>query len=348
MNLFWETRNLTQAREDHLTCFIAAALEADVSFRHAYESRVLGSLAGDSTPQIREVRIQVVFDEQRSRPDMMLMLKDGRQVVCEHKLDSPETLQLGSDDEVVTQLERYLNLPGVDAVTYFRPLLSPPSDAVLSHAHYLHPASAPHFLWRDLYEPLESGQHDVTRWLREGFEKLGFTPPHPHIGELWPDDQEDVKINQANFGKLWDVTRSHLEGIYSITTGRRCELYLVPQREGPIIRAYVSPLAQGGSILRIRVEPNAAEFSAVRDRLDFTASSLPAPPDIVSGSLPNRHPYIDLITPLRTVLGKSNDALQCQIRLSAQVVPALTSIFTDARSDQWKANTPLSAPEGRQ
>lgn len=35
MNLFWETRKLTQAREDHLTCFVAAALETDPAFRRA-------------------------------------------------------------------------------------------------------------------------------------------------------------------------------------------------------------------------------------------------------------------------------------------------------------------------
>ena len=39
--LYW----LTQAREDHLTCVLAAALEVDASFRAAYESRVLGLLA---------------------------------------------------------------------------------------------------------------------------------------------------------------------------------------------------------------------------------------------------------------------------------------------------------------
>jgi hypothetical protein len=37
MNLFWETRRLTKDhREDHLTCFLAAALEADDAFRHRY------------------------------------------------------------------------------------------------------------------------------------------------------------------------------------------------------------------------------------------------------------------------------------------------------------------------
>jgi hypothetical protein len=52
MNLFWETRRLTQAREDHLTCFIAAALEVDTAFRTAYESLVLRPLAiAGVTPQ---------------------------------------------------------------------------------------------------------------------------------------------------------------------------------------------------------------------------------------------------------------------------------------------------------
>ncbi len=61
MNLFWETTPLTQAREDHLTCFIAAALEADDLFRTAYESFVLSELDGDGVPQIASVQTQVSF-----------------------------------------------------------------------------------------------------------------------------------------------------------------------------------------------------------------------------------------------------------------------------------------------
>ena len=147
MNLFWETRQLTQAREDHLTCFLAAALEADAAFRTAYESSVLARLATRGViPQIASVQTQIPFPEQRCRPDMMLVLADGRHVLCEHKIDAPEGLQPAPEGDPVMQLERYLELPGVHAVAYFRPALSAPAQGVLSHERYLRPDTAPHFL----------------------------------------------------------------------------------------------------------------------------------------------------------------------------------------------------------
>ena len=45
-NLFSNTRKLTRKPEDHLTYFIAAALEADEDFRAAYGACVLAPLAG--------------------------------------------------------------------------------------------------------------------------------------------------------------------------------------------------------------------------------------------------------------------------------------------------------------
>jgi hypothetical protein len=78
MNLFWDTRQLTQAQEDHLTCFLAACLEVDDAFRGAYEAQVLAPLAADGkTPQITSVETQPAFGEQHSRPDMMLVLHDA-------------------------------------------------------------------------------------------------------------------------------------------------------------------------------------------------------------------------------------------------------------------------------
>ena len=45
MNLFLDTRALTQAREAHRTCFVAAALKTDDEFRAAYEELALAPLA---------------------------------------------------------------------------------------------------------------------------------------------------------------------------------------------------------------------------------------------------------------------------------------------------------------
>lgn len=251
MNLFWETRRLTQAREDHLTCFVAAALETDPRFRTAYEDCVLGPLAsGQTRPAIVGVKTQVFFEGYHSRPDMLLELRDGRRVICEHKLDAAETVHVSDNDGDLRQLERYLRLPEIAAVAYFRSLLKPPCGEVLRNSRYLRPRAAPHFLWRDLYQPLLAGEHPICTWLRDGFERLGFTPPLPHIGSLWPDEDEHVKENQRNFAKLWHGVRSHLSGDWKIGTGSRCELYLQPLETSsvspipPVGLIYVSPLGK--------------------------------------------------------------------------------------------------------
>jgi len=329
-DLFRETRKLTTAWEDHLTCFVAAALEVDPDFRGGYESRVLASLEKQgSLPRISAVRTQVDFPEELCRPDMVLDLQDGRTIVCEHKLDAPETRQVTEDGETLRQLERYLELRGVEGVAYFRPSLEPPSDRVLNHARYLSPSDAPHFLWRDLYEPLEKGRHDVAVWLRRGFERLGFTPPLPHVGELWPDDREEVRDNQRNFAKLWRLTRSHLSKSYRITTGRRCELYLEPRRSRLIRSAYVSPLAQGGSLLRARFVLREADRPDVCNRLESAASLLPVIPEMDEGLRTDGTPYIDLLVSLRMVLEANEDAEEHESRLYEQVVPVLEAVLDD-------------------
>lgn len=67
MNLIWDTRPLTQAREDRLTCFGAARLKADDAFRAVHEAKVLASLTIDGkTPTIATIATQATFAEQQS------------------------------------------------------------------------------------------------------------------------------------------------------------------------------------------------------------------------------------------------------------------------------------------
>jgi hypothetical protein len=146
------------------------------------------------------------------------------------------------------QIERYLELPDIAVVVYLRPALANLTERVLSHEGYLHPTTAPHFLWRDLYEALTHGERQLSTWLQDGFQRLGFTPPVPHVGELWPEVDQRVKDNQSNFGKLWHKTRAQMSVRWKVSTGRRCELYLTPKGPALVSRVYVSPLAQGGSL----------------------------------------------------------------------------------------------------
>jgi hypothetical protein len=332
MNLFWETRRLTQEREDHLTSFWAAALETDALFRKSYETHVLQPLAaGSPPPRITGVEIQVSFPDHRCQPDMVLELEDGRRVVCEHKLDAGETAQVKEDGETALQLERYLQLPGTAAVIYVRSALKPPSDAVLNHPRYLAPPAGPHFLWRDLYQPLLAGDQLITAWLRDGFERLGFTPPLPHIGELWPDQDDAIKENQRNFAKLWDSVRSQLSRNWRVGTGSRCELYLDPIGPSRVGQVYVSPLAQQGTLLRIRLSKLEVDVEVVRRALERVAvTQLPVKAEVVATQTRAGAPCVDLLSSLRLVLGESARVEEQEARLFAQVIPVVEALHGDA------------------
>ena len=57
---------------------MAGALETDAEFRSAYEDLVLTPPASDGVvPRIAGVEVQALFTDQRSCPDMLLMLEDG-------------------------------------------------------------------------------------------------------------------------------------------------------------------------------------------------------------------------------------------------------------------------------
>lgn len=279
---------------------------------------------------IVSIETQVSFAEHRSQPDLLLRLADGRCVACEHKLDAAETSQKSNDGAALLQLERYLNLPGVDAVAYFRTSLKPPADEVLKHPRYLRPADAPHYLWRDLYEPLGVGDHPICSWLLDGFERLGFTPPHPHVGALRPHEDPQVQENQRNFGKLWHNTRSHLAEHWKITTGSRCELYLEPKAPAAAQLVYISPLAQGGTLLRVRVSKIRESYEALRSRLERIAAALPVQPEVVNAKAGDGTPCVDLLASLRLVLGDENDTARQESRLFAQVVPVIEAVRRDS------------------
>jgi hypothetical protein len=328
VNLFWDTRRLTQAREDHLTCFLAAALEVDDPFRSAYESEVFAPLAtGGIVPRIVDIQTQVAFAEHHSRPDMMLVLDDGRRVACEHKIDAAETRYVTTDGITEKQLEKYLTrLNDISAVVYFRPALTTLRDVVCGHPRYLHPVHAPHFLWRDLYRPLTAGTSELSGWLRQGFEKLGFTPPLPHIGELWPDTDAQVRQNESNFAKLWDSTIAHVSALWKVGRGSRCELYLRPKNPGPVSRVQITPGAQAGTLLRIRAEMDDSMIDDLTRRWHAASTQLPVLMELVPGRLPNRRAIIDLLASLNLVVGNDADPQKQEARLKAQVAPVVDEV----------------------
>ncbi len=252
MNLFWSTRALTSAREDHLTEFFAAALEHSQTFRAAYSEFVLGAHArteGWNAPVIKTVRTQVCFETTTCCPDMILELEDGKRIACEHKLDAGETM--GPEQDPYGQLERYLNLP-VDGLLYVRSMWKTPNQHCLEHPKYIRPEWREHFLWRDFYPLLKPGDHILVDWLREGFERLGFTPPHPSIGEMQgPDDEENFR-NRSNFAKHWQRTCTFArEQGWKVEPGSIVELYLSANPDAIAAEVFITPLHSGRMLFRI-------------------------------------------------------------------------------------------------
>jgi hypothetical protein len=283
-NLFESTRKLTDKREDHLTEFLVAALDVDPDFRAAYCQILLAEYARKQqwdSPVITGWETQVeypgIHEFPGSRVDLRLMLEDGHIILVEHKLRAPETktqgaetsgkgsqegtLEASEEKEDIGQLKKYLALDGVDGVAYVRERHKSPSEVVLENPKYIRPTSRSHFLWRDLYPALLKGQHEVTRWLREGFEEQGYTPPHPELGDL---NRQSASLDaQKNFAKLWDGTKETAEGLgWRVETGSICELYLYPKPSSAASWVFITPYEKHGTSLKVSVtlrEPAAAE-----------------------------------------------------------------------------------------
>jgi len=332
MNLFWSTRRLTQSREDHLTEFFAAALNVDIAFREAYGDLLLMRYArqkGWAEPKIKEASTQLEFPDKGCRFDLILTLGDGRQIACEHKIESPETLGKDPDDETrIQQLERYLYLElPVEGLAYVRASWKAPSERVLSHQKYIRPVNREHFLWRDFYPALLRGTHELTAWIREGFERLGYTPPHPVVGDLNDPDSKVREQNRRNFAKLWDSTRSFARGLkWKVQRGSICELYLERKPNAPVVQVYLSPMANNGDILRFRVTPRDKKVS-LQLELQFCdiARGSPFPIEIerheVARTGGQRVEVIDTHAPLRKVLGDATGTDKIEERLLRYVSP---------------------------
>jgi hypothetical protein len=244
MNLFLSTRLLTQQREDHLTEFLAATLDLYPRFAQNYIDFVLGDYARKkkwSKPRLAKVETQVQYPG--CVPDMRLTLKDGHVIVCEHKLEAIETISSADEEESIQtkQLERYLNL-NIDGLVFVRASWKSPSKWVLHHPIYVKPSNREHFLWRDFYPILQRRKGKFIRWMRDGFRQLGFTPPHPQIGDLLDPDLEKRKANQRNFAKLWSGVRRSARSLgWKIERGSIVQLYLKNNPKSRAEMVFISP-----------------------------------------------------------------------------------------------------------
>ena len=304
MNLFWSTRALTDAREDHLTEFFASALEISEEFRTAYYDFVVASHAeknGWGAIGIESVQTQVAFKDTTCCPDMILNLSNGKRIACEHKLDALETL--GPERDPRWQLQRYLDLP-IDGLVYTRSSWKPPGADILANPKYIHPTEREHFLWRDFY-PLFNSDHILIAWLREGFERLGFTPPHPSIGEMSGPDEVTNRLNRENFAKLWGRTRSFAHTIgWKVGTGAIVELYLTENPNSLASSIFISPTKAERFLFRVTPQKN--KSTQVEKVLRASTLSVAGKVEIRSREVARKEGkelVVDLTTSLREILG---------------------------------------------
>lgn len=298
MNLFLTTRALTEQREDHLTEFLAAALAHVPAFRRAYADLVIlpfARLRGWGDVEIATVRTQVEFPDTGCRPDLTLHLSNGKTILCEHKLLAPETL--GNEEDPRLQLERYLELPA-DGLAYVRSTWRAPGESVRSHARYIRPADREHFLWQDFFPLLGPGQHVLVDWLREGFEELGFTPPHPSIGTLALRGEEHELADALNFAKLWGRTKSIAGGLgCRVGSGSRVQLYLYPPRS-LASEVFVSPSMPERFLFR--VTPVTGHVDTVLEAMKRVAQQLPPRPRVSVERLRRAAGLVDVVDVVTT------------------------------------------------
>jgi len=297
MNLFLGTRVLTDAREDHLTEFFAAALEMSDRTRRAYFGLVVAQFAearGWGRCEISTVETQPCYDDASCRPDMLLTLSNGKKIGCEHKLNAVETPGPGDDER--GQLERYLDLP-IDGLVYVRASWSPPQHHILDHPKYIRPVDREHFLWRDFYPLFESATDPFLRWLKEGFERLGFTPPHPQV-------DIETEAGKRNFAKLWGKTRSsaHRLGWYS-SAGSIFELYLEYNEDSTASCVFIQPVS---GAFRFRVTPKQGQQEVCFASLVRACDGYPHPLEHSVKLVRRKEGKVavyDVIAPASTVLG---------------------------------------------
>ena len=331
MNLFLSTRKLAvSAQEDHLTEFFAAALEVSPKFRQEYYNLVISGYAkkmkwDDAT--IVDITTQYGFKDTDCRPDMILTLSNGKKIACEHKLDAEETPgktivdEHGLDSSATSgennddsnknkkrlQLERYLELQ-VDGVAYVRSSWKPPKSEVLSHEKYIRPANCEHYMWRDFYPLLEASEdHVLVKWLCEGFKDIGFTPPHPSIGEMAGIDKAVNKRNRENFTKFWDRTRSCARKLgWKVGSGSIVELYLSGNSSSIASEIFISPVKSGSDRFLFRVTPRKGKMKKAWELLEAIRSKMNGQIEInehIAKRKEGKLSVIDITTTLTHILG---------------------------------------------
>ena len=316
-NLFLSTRSLTSSKEDHLTEFLAAMITMDKTFNQDFSTLLLGEYAankGWATPLIASVETQVSYSGTNCCPDMRFTLEDGHTILCENKIEAPQTK--GSAKDPREQLVRYLDLP-CDGLAYIRATPSHKLEAeIADHPHFI-TRNGYHFLWRDLYPLLEENDNPLVVAVRKGFEVMGFMPPLPAVGTLSDFKSNEDKKNRSAFKELWQLAAEYgRQRGWKIETTVNGELYYTSGKSSKLYQVFVSPSTAERFILRLRLNEG-ADVNKLHQLVQKTDAGIPyeTVTYVKKGKRGGKNiveDIIDITTSLKHVIGDTDDRQQIQ------------------------------------
>lgn len=319
---------LTARDEDTFTECLAATLAEDPELR----ARFVAALCGDEVDgiRVRDARIEVMPQKtfRDSRVDMVFLLNGEKQIGVENKLWAPE----GENEAGEGQLCKYCRL-GLSRLAFITGYHTSVDDKVLDHPCYVPPRNGrAHFLWADFHPLVEdaarrAGSSLLARALLAVFSYLGFTPPHPEVGDLRDPDPERQRRNRENFAKLWEPTRQGLgkRGWKELMPGSVAELYVRGGTARRVDWAWIDP-TWGSGLLRVRLTlKDGVAGGEVVDALDSQAlphgtDARVAKVDVRGRNEPGT--VVEVACPLRQVLGDAREAESMARRLSEFVLAA--------------------------
>lgn len=319
-NLFLNTRSLTSSKEDHLTEFLAALITMNETFNLEFSWLLLGEYAqrrGWADPVIASVETQVSYPGTNCCPDMRLTLEDGHVILCENKIEAPETT--GSSSDPRGQLLRYLDLP-CDGLAYIR---ATPSCTLASEVAN-HPAfvtrNGHHFLWRDIYPLLVANANPLVAAVRKGFEVMGFVPPLPAVGTLSDFNSSEDEKNRSSFKELWQLAADYgRQRGWKVETNKNAELYYSPDSDCPLYQVFVSPSKAERFLIRLTLREG-VDAARMVEKMESVETSVPFEVVVYQRKTPRNggqvvEDVIDITSSLSNVIGETEDRELIKVRL---------------------------------
>ena len=319
-NLFLNTRRLTGSKEDHLTEFLAALISMDSAFNRGFSQLLLGEYAerqGWTTPLIVRVETQINFPGTNCCPDMRFTLDDGHRVLCENKIEAPQTP--GSAVDPRGQLRRYLDLPS-DGVAYIRATPRHNLEVEVSEHPRFITRQGHHFLWRDIYPLLTENENPLVAAVCKGFEVMGFVPPLAAVGTLSDFNSATDEQNRSSFKDLWQLAADYgWQRGWKVETNKNAEIYYSPDDSSPLHQVFVSPSKAARFLVRFTLK-SSKDAEKMLVLLEGADTAVPFETICYQRKSPRKgqqvaESVIDITTSLKHVIGDTENRHEIQQKL---------------------------------